>query len=407
MIDTDDVLIADIETQTFGRPDPEKDRLKLFGCYSYKTNKYYIYDEKEDIIKAIKAHKIIVGFNYENYDKVVLEREGISHEYKIIVDLFDIFKKRAASIKIKAGMLKDLLMSYSLDYITKTLGIVDEESGKGKIDHALFSKEKWSFEEKKMMYEYLRRDIEVTKKLYEWVEEYFDSFKNVVSSEDLRKKKYLTDSISVFTYKFICAELGVLPEFNNVENLENDYEGGYVAYPTGESFHNNLALFDYSSLYPNIFIQCNLFSDKCTCCEENEKWNGGEFFKISGRYCKKKQGRVEEIYKKFFRLRKQYKKEKNPLEYVYKIVLNTGYGLTGNPKFKHLYNRNTASDCTAIGRQIILYTRKRFREESYKNVFTDTDSVCVQFPEGKNLSDAIELSKKIVLEVQQHMPFPW
>ena len=34
------VLVLDIETQTFGKPDANKDKLKIFGCYSYKTNKY-------------------------------------------------------------------------------------------------------------------------------------------------------------------------------------------------------------------------------------------------------------------------------------------------------------------------------------------------------------------------------
>lgn len=402
-----DVLVYDTETKTFGLPDPNRDRLRLFGCYSYKTKKFYLLTNKDDIQKVINAHKFLVGFNTENYDEPILKREGIDINYKIRIDLYDIFKKRAGAIKIEKGMLKDLLMSYSLDYITKTIGLVNEGEGKLEIDYKLFQKESWTQEEIKIIKEYTYRDVELTKKLYEWVESYFESFKLVVSDEDIKKKKYLTDAISVFTYKVMCKELGITPEFNDIGEETDAYEGGYVAYPTGEEFKDRLVLFDYTSLYPSIFIQCNLFSNNCECCDINKKWHGNNFFKINGYYCTKTQGKIEQMYKKFYLLRKQYKKENNPLEFCYKIVLNTGYGLTGNSKFKRLYNRDTAGDCTAIGRQIILYTRKRFREEGFKNIFTDTDSICVQYPEDKTVKDAIEVSKKIVLELQQHMPFPW
>jgi DNA polymerase elongation subunit (family B) len=402
-----DVLCYDCETRNSGFADPIKDKLRIFGCYSYRTKKYYLLTDKEQIQKTINAHKFLVGFNTEGYDELVLKREGIDIQYKIRIDLYDLFKKRAGGMKIKEGMLKDLLMSYSLDFITQTLGLTNKDTAKKEIDYSLFNKESWTEEEIKLIREYTERDLELTKKLYEFCEDYFNSFKVVMSEDDNQKKKYLTDAISVFTYKIMCKELGVTPEFEDVDNQHGEYEGGYVAYPTGEEFKGNLALFDYASLYPNLFIQCNLFSDKCECCQQHEKWHGGGFFKVEGFYCNKKQGKIEQMYKKFYLLRKQYKKDKNPLEYSYKIALNTGYGLTANPKFKRLYNRNTASDCTALGRQCILYTRKRFREEGFKNAFSDTDSIAVQYPEGKTIIDAVELSKKIVLELQRYMPFPW
>ena len=402
-----DILVMDIETQTFGKPDVTKDKFKIFGCYSYKTNKIYLLTDKEQIQKVINTHKFLVGFNNKEYDNPILQREGFDLQYKIIIDLRQIFKSRAGEMKIKEGMLKDLLMRYSLDYITKTLGIVNEEEGKIQIDYNLFKKDSWTKEEIKLISDYTKRDIEVTKKLYEWVEKYFESFKAFLTDEDVRKKTYLTDKMAVFTYKVMCKELGVSPDFDIDDEDNKSYTGGYVAYPTGEHFSNNLALFDYSSLYPNIFIQCNLFTSNCKCCTLKEKWSGSNFFKINGSYCSKELGKIEKIYKKFFVLRKKCKEEKNPFEYVYKILLNSGYGITANPKFKHLYNKQAASDCTAIGRDIILYTRKRFREEGYSNVMSDTDSICIQFPEGKKISDAVDLSKKIVLEIQQYMPFAW
>ena len=48
-------LVYDIETKTTGSPDPQTDRLKLFGCYSYKTKKQYILTKIDDIQKIINA----------------------------------------------------------------------------------------------------------------------------------------------------------------------------------------------------------------------------------------------------------------------------------------------------------------------------------------------------------------
>src|SRR3972149_260363 len=206
-----DILVMDIETQTFGKPDPSKDKLKLFGCYSYKTNKTYLLTDKEQVQKVINTHKFLVGFNLKEYDNPILQREGFDLQYKIIIDLYQIFKSRAGEMKIKEGMLKDLLMQYSLDYITKTLGIVNEEEGKMQIDYNLFKKDSWTKEEIQIISDYTKRDIEVTKKLYEWVEKYFESFKAFLTDEDVRKKTYLTDKTAVFTYKVMCKELGVSP----------------------------------------------------------------------------------------------------------------------------------------------------------------------------------------------------
>ena len=39
-----ETLIYDIETLTFGKPNSSKDKLRIFGCYSYKTGKVTYYE---------------------------------------------------------------------------------------------------------------------------------------------------------------------------------------------------------------------------------------------------------------------------------------------------------------------------------------------------------------------------
>jgi len=402
-----DVAIYDIETATSGRIDPNRDTLKIFGCYSYKTKKTYLLTNKSDIQKFIDSHRILVGFNNRDYDNVVLKKAGIDLEYKVIIDLMIVFKKRASQMKIKKGMLGDLLMRYSLDYITRMLDLVDDTSAKGDIDYNIFKKPSWTPDEIRMIKEYTERDIDITRKLFEWVSNYFEPFKTYIPEKDVRNKKHITTSIASFTYMALCYKLGVEATFASDKTHGAAFTGGYVAYPAGEKFEGNILLFDFSSLYPNLFIQGNLFGDKCTCCTQEEKWHGTGFLKVEGYYCKKKLSKLSQLFKDLFLLRKEYKLIFDPKEYTIKIILNTGYGVVANPIFEQLHNAIAASDCTWLGRQAIKYVRKRFREWGAINIMSDTDSVAIQLPEGKTKEDAIELSKEILKEIHAYLPFPW
>ena len=239
----------DIESLTFsGKPDPSKDRLRIFGCYSYKTKKTYLLKDKAEIQKIIDSHKFLVGFYNKKYDNPILEREGISLKYKIIIDLNKIIKTRASQMKIEKGMLGDLLMEYSLDYITKMLGIVDEDSGKQKIDYSIFQRKLWTAEETKTVIEYTERDIDVTRKLYEWVEAYFSGLKPFLNEVDVAKKVYLTSSIAGFAYKAICKEMAWEEKYGDTFSDGLRIGGGYVSYPSGEVFKDNIYLLDFNCL---------------------------------------------------------------------------------------------------------------------------------------------------------------
>ena len=197
----DNTLIMDIETATqTGLPDANKDTLKLFACYSYKLNKILFLTKLEDIQRIIDAHHYIVGFNclgthqQPGYDIPLLKRIGIKFDYKIIIDLRNIFKERASQMKVEAGMLGDIIMSYSLDEISKIIGVVNKETGKMELDYKILNKDTWTPEEVKLIKDYTGRDIEVTRKMYEWVESYFWPFREFLNEEDGRKKVYLTST---------------------------------------------------------------------------------------------------------------------------------------------------------------------------------------------------------------------
>lgn len=406
-----DVLLYDIETQVFGRPDINRDILKLFGCYSYKTEKYYSLTKIEDIRKIINAHKILVGFNTEGlgpnkgYDNPILERYGIDLKYKIKVDLQNIFRQRCAQMKIKEGILSDLLMTFSLDYITKTIHIVDEGTGKLHIDKKLFVKETFSKEEWQEMVEYNRRDIEVTKKLYEWCEEYFWGFRDFISSHDVEKKVYLTATFSKIAYKAVCRELHWEEKYS--EHIRGEtFKGAGVSYPAGEEFKGNIVCFDFKSMYSHAMMQGNLYGRKKEGDISNRlTWTGSGVWKVQGEYYSDKLAAVGELIKRWFMLRVEYQSKKDSREYSLKIILNILYGILGDPYYMLTYDLIGASDCTALGKQWIVYARKKFKEVGYIVIYSDTDS-CYLYDPFNDMIKLLKVRDEIISYIKSTVPFP-
>jgi len=418
------VLIYDCEAAAEYRSPTQTHKLRLFGCYSFDDDKYYLLYHDKEIRDMINRHHFLVGFNnlggfhqktfFEGYDNQLLFYNGFNDvinkdkngtfrfSKKINIDLMMVIKKRASAMKVKKGMLNDLLLRHSLDFISRTVGVVNDADAKiADFDYNILKKEShlWSVDEKKLIEEYTMRDLEVTKKLYVWLEDYFDSFKEYVLPSDIDSKKYLTCSTAVFTYKSICKSLELKEEYSNVKDKQS-YGGGYVSFPAGEHFSGKIYCLDFASLYPSIMHQCNIFSPA------TEGWTGGGKFTVEGIYNNKVQGKVELLFKKWYEWRLQYKKEKDPREYSLKIQLNAAYGLLGNPSFSHLYNRTSAADVTRLGRQWVKLARKRFADAGYNVIYTDTDSVyLIDIYDDK--AKMLELKEGIIKEIKSAVPFPY
>jgi len=400
------VLIYDIETRVFGKPDPKKDILKIFGCYSYKTGKYYLLTSKEQIQKIVSAHKFLVGFNNDHYDNPIITRFGVSLKYKTIIDLRKIIIQRASSMKIKAGMLGDLLMEFSLDFITKILGLVKDDEGKKKIDYSMFMKDVWTPEELKEISEYTKRDIEVTKKLYEFIEEYFESFKDFLRQDDVMRKTYLTAGIAKFSYKAICKAMGWEERYGEITGNEDTISGGYVAYPAGEYHEGDIYCLDFNSLYPHIMIQCNLYGRKKEgIIDDKPTWAGGGKWQTQGVYYADEVSGVGKLLKKWYADRVKYKEQGDRREYTIKIIINTIYGILDNAYYTLVYDSMAGGDCTRIGRQWTKYARKKFRDAGYKVIYTDTDSVYI-VDVFKDQARMLKVRDEIISDIKLTVPFP-
>lgn len=412
----EEVLVIDLETDSL---DTNTAQIKFAGCYSYKYRKYYIIFQHElhYFYKLFEEHKIIVGFNIKNFDLPIILKHGIDTTYKIVVDCLKVLydhdrrkENRSLIIELKDGRtLQDSVKNYKLKTVCEALDI---ETKKGDIDYRIFQKPNNALTKSELndICIYLYKDIRATKELFEFYIKYFESFKEYVPESNIKKFNYIRSSLASYTYEAICHMCNLEPVYADEEEREKhekSYIGGYVREPIVGEHKNNILCFDFSSLYPNIYIQAGLFGHSCTCCTDKEKWTGDAFFDIKGKYCSKKPGIIENLLKNIYLKRAHLKRNKDPRQLALKLIMNSLYGITASSIFKTLYHPHVAEDCTSIGRKMIHYVMERFEENGVVVLYGDTDSVFIQFPENKTKEDMLILADKIVSEIQTHLPFPW
>lgn len=390
------MLIFDIESKTFGKPDPLKDEFRFLGAYSYTTKKHYFLNmhQKEDIKELFKQHKIVIGHNIQGYDIPILERAGLWNKNNLVLDTYKIIKKRRDILGLKNASLS--LSNIAKHFKLKTFK--DE-----KFDYEILNQTGWNNEELAKIEKYTMQDVKVTKNVFEHIYKYFEPFKEFLNKHDINSFKWLTSTLAVLGYKVICNLCGIKEIYDDSPE-HKPFKGGYVQEPTTK-YANNVYYMDFASLYPHIMIQANLFSWHCKCCKEEEKWTGNKIFPIEGKYCKKNLGKIEKTILELYKKRQEYKKIGDKREYTIKIIINSIYGISGNPIFKSLYNHYSASDTTKIGRQMIKLAINTYKEEGYEVIYGDTDS-CFVKDIYKDKERLLKHKEKIITKIKNNLPFP-
>lgn len=359
--------------------------------------------DDEKIKKICGLDKTKVGFNNNDYDDRILARAGFpvfGDKLDLLPILYGPKHKRGDGGKL--ALMKIKPKTFSLKHICEALGL----DAKGEMNYSWLDDDKLIDEHWKEIEEYTKQDILITKQLWDKINDFFEPFANTefLSEWEIKKYKHLTWSIGSYAYHAICRIAGLQVEYDD-SATHSGYEGGYVSIPTKEFVKGKIVCLDFNSYYPHIFLMANLYSHSCTCCTPEEKYRGGDLFKINGSYCSKKRGVIESAIKKIYDTRVELKKKKDRREYAYKIVGNTIYGVSASEVFKNVYNFNTASDCTLIARDGIKLARRIFKKYGYDVIYSDTDSVYLidVFDDENRLMAA---KNKIINEIKNNVPFP-
>ncbi|HDD46019.1 MAG TPA: hypothetical protein ENG42_00955 [Candidatus Aenigmarchaeota archaeon] len=200
------------------------------------------------------------------------------------------------------------------------------------------------------------------------------------------------------------------PKFDEIRRRREaePYTGGYV-YSPKEGIHEDIALFDFQSLYPSIIITYNISP------ETLDKKNGEEH-KVPGNdhfFTTKFKGFipsiVEELIRKRIAIKRKMKKvKKNSIEhrmlynrqYALKILANSSYGYYAFPGARW-YSRVCAKSIAAWGRKYIQDVIDFATRNGYEVVYGDTDSLFIKDCDKKRAKNFLEAVNKMLPETME------
>ncbi len=188
------------------------------------------------------------------------------------------------------------------------------------------------------------------------------------------------------------------------KRLSEPIEGAYVKTPN-PGIYENLAIFDFKSLYPSIIISHNIDpSSLCMNCEDYYE------SPLGYKFSKARKAITPTILKILIDARKEvkqmYKKDKKNVilgsrSLALKIISNSFYGYLGYARSRW-YSREAASSVTAYGRQYIQKAIASAEKEKFKVIYGDTDSV-VMLLNDKMKEDAIAFVDKFNRKLPESM----
>ncbi len=184
------------------------------------------------------------------------------------------------------------------------------------------------------------------------------------------------------------------------------YTGGFVL-PPKPGIHENIALFDFASLYPSIIITHNVSPetlDKNGKGTENRVPDGSHYFSL------KKKGFIPEIIEELIKKRREIKKALNTTDetsrehkilygrqYALKIIANASYGYYAYAGSRW-YSRICAMAIASWGRYYIQKVINFAEEKGFEVIYGDTDSLFIGNCDRKKAKKFLEAVNKILPE---------
>ena len=190
------------------------------------------------------------------------------------------------------------------------------------------------------------------------------------------------------------------------------FTGAFVVEPK-PGLHENIAVFDFRSLYPSIIVSHNIDPSTfmCSCCKTSSTNSvpGSDYY-----FCTKKTGFIPRALGSLIKKRIDIKtkmKTTDPgtpqytdlyaQQYALKTVSNAFYGYLGFAGSRW-YRRQCGESVTAFGRDYIHKVIDLAKTHGFEVVYGDTDSVFLKLPDPK--TDLEKTAKKYLDEVNSHLP---
>jgi len=197
-----------------------------------------------------------------------------------------------------------------------------------------------------------------------------------------------------------------------VEQPYRPYAGGLVLKPK-PGLHENIAVLDFKSMYPNIMIAYNLSPDTYVPTKEPEP-PGGAYTapEVNHKFRKQPPGFYKEVLSYLIGVRDEVRSEMKKLkpdspEYrvldarqkAVKVIANASYGYAGWTGARW-YMKPVAEAAAAWGRHTILTAIQMADKDDLKVVYGDTDSIFIENDPDRIQKLTKDVEKKLGLEIK-------
>ncbi len=422
------ILAFDIEVYNpRGTPHPERDPVLIIAtCLNGEVELFVCDDSKNDkkIIKEFVDYvlqtdpDIIVGYNSNNFDwpyltkrsevvgvKLNITRSSSRPEPSVYghwsvigranVDLYNIVEDMA-DIKLK-----------SLDYVAEYFGILPRSQRVLIPGHRIY--EYWDDKSKRpLLLKYAEEDVISTYKLAEKLLPFLIQLSYIAG---LPLDQVAAASVGMrveWMVMYRAYRLGELAP-NRVERQGETYRGAIVLEPK-PGLHENVAVLDFTSMYPSIMIKYNVSPDTYIDPSEWDKYT--EYYEapeVKHRFRKEPPGLYKTILEELLAKRKEIRElmkrlpddspEKKLLDErqkALKVMANAMYGYCGWTGARW-YKREVAEAVTAWARAIMRSVLSYAKKISLEVIYGDTDSLFV-----KNIPEKIQ---KLIDYVERELGF--
>lgn len=410
------IMAFDIEVYNPQRsPDPKRDPVIIIG-YMTDRNKepiLLVSDGKNDrkIINEFKNvildydPDIIVGYNQNRFDwpylvdraKILGIRLDIGRRVnsppqpsvyghysipgRLNVDLYD-FADEMYEVKMK-----------TLEEVADYLGVMPKE--KRVILEWWQISEYWDDPVKRrILLDYARGDVYST---YGLISKFLPFGAQMSQVSGIPMDQVMAASVGFRLEWRLIREANKLGELvpNRKERREESYTGAIVLKPK-PGLHDNIAVLDFASMYPNIMVRYNVGPDTLVKPGEPvDPSNVNKAPEVGHMFRKEPPGFFKKVVEKLLTIRKNIKAEMkrykegspdynllNERQRAVKVLANASYGYLGWP-YARWYCRQCAESITAWGRTLIMKAIRKARELGLDVIYGDTDSLFVTNNEEK------------------------
>jgi DNA polymerase, archaea type len=305
------------------------------------------------------------------------------------------------------GMFPEVKVK-SLANISENLGVVD---GRGVIDDVLFA-DYWDNPEKKA--ELTAFSLDNAHRVYGVASLMLDFAIQLSSLTILPLDHVMTAATGYRVESYLIKRAQAMGELvpRRVEQTYLSYAGGLVLSPK-PGLHENIAVLDFKSMYPNVMITYNLSPDTYIQPGDPDPFEGVNIApEVGYRFRKSPPGFYKEALTYLIDVRSEIRKKMKQLtpktvEYqvldarqkAVKILTNAAYGYAGWVGARW-YIKPVAEAASAWGRHIILRASEMAKQAQIEVIYGDTDSLFIKYDKAKAEQLQADIKEELKLDVE-------